>query len=78
MKNKIVNVVYQFHIDKATQLQKELDTRRNEGNKRLWKQEEELRMQLERLQNQINSHLEKAEVAKKVARPYQQSTNQNE
>lgn len=46
----------QFHIDKAAQLTNELNARKSAGENRIWRLQQELQYELDRLQHQIDQH----------------------
>jgi hypothetical protein len=60
MEDKLDLRQIKFHCDKVLHLEKEWENRKLAGEKRILKMENELRMELERLQKQIDSHRQKA------------------
>ena len=58
--DKLIEKQVKFHLDKVARLSKEFTTRKNAGRKKIQKMEEELAADLARLQNQIDSHRDKA------------------
>lgn len=62
MSNKLTSQQIQFFKDKAACLRREWQTRKSAGERKLMKAENELKMELDRLQDQINTWENKAEV----------------
>jgi hypothetical protein len=56
-----------FHSEKITHLEKELEARTSAGTKRINKAEAELRLELDRIREQIRGHKEKIEDLKRSA-----------
>jgi hypothetical protein len=51
---------FEFHHKKASQLQREWESRKAAGEKRLKKMQDELQTDLNRISDQIRGHLDKA------------------
>lgn len=67
MADKLIEMQVKFHLDKASQLEREYQTRKTAGEKRLLKSEHELELELSRIQDQIKAHRTKAEVLRTVS-----------
>jgi hypothetical protein len=59
--DKLSQKQIEFHLNKVSLLERELETRKSAGEKRIQKAEAELRLELDRLRDQINGHLGKVE-----------------
>lgn len=60
MNSSIKRQQAKFHMDKAAQLTNEYNARKTAGENRIWRLQQELLFELERLQRQIDQHKEKA------------------
>ena len=61
MTDRLKKSQVKFHLDKVAILTKHLDAQKSAGEHRIFKMEEELKMELAGIQRQIDSHREKAE-----------------
>lgn len=61
MNSAIKKQQIQFHLDKVAQLTNELNARKSAGENRLWRLQQELQFELDRLQRQIDQHKAKAQ-----------------
>jgi len=57
--DKLQQIQIKFHLDRISILRRELDQRKTAGEKRIWKQQNELESELTRLEEQIKQHEEK-------------------
>lgn len=70
MVDKLANKKAKLHLDRAFQLEREWQSRKSAGERRIQKMEEELKQDLLRIRTQIDGHREKAMAA---IQPAQQS-----
>ncbi len=67
--DKLVTSQIQFIRGKIGQLQQEYDSRKLRGERLILKQESELRLELERIQDQINSFSNKVSILEGISEP---------